>query len=230
AVRVDDALGAAVDSFAGAARSIAATLSLNLGVVKVELAGPARNRPDAPLTFRALLEVLVGAAQRTSTLLVIDEFSSIARVAGAAGALRTALQHHYTELGVLFAGSHPSMMRTLFTDRPEPFYGQADLLEIGPLGADAVVDLVAGGFASTERSAGALPGLIASFAAGHPQRTMQLADACWRRTPAGTGATAETWASGLGDVRQAVGDGMERVYSGFEAGERAVLRAVARSG
>jgi len=230
AVRFDDALGATTGRFAAGARAFAAGVALNLGVVKVDLTGPARNRPDPALTFHGLLDVLVAAAQREPTLLVIDEFSSIGRVDGAAGALRTALQHHYRDLGVVFAGSHPSMMRTLFTARPEPFYGQADLVEIGPLDAGAVEAIVADGFASTERHAGAAAGLITAFTAGHPQRTMQLADACWRHTAPGQTAGPEAWAAGLDDVRRATGEGMERLYSGFERGERDVLRAVARSG
>ena len=56
AVRFDDALGATTGRFADAARSLAAAVSVNLGVVKVELTGPARNRPDPALTFRALLD------------------------------------------------------------------------------------------------------------------------------------------------------------------------------
>jgi hypothetical protein len=141
AVRFDDALGATTGRLAVAARNLAASLSLNLGVVKMELTRrPPRLRPDPALAFHALLDVLVGAAARVPTLLVVDEFSSIGRVAGAAGLLRTALQHHYSDLGIVFAGSHPSMMRTLFSARPEPFYGQADLVE-APSGL-AVVDPV----------------------------------------------------------------------------------------
>lgn len=230
AVRFDDALGTTSGRFAAAARGIAAGLALNLGVVKLELTGPARNRPDPALTFHGLLEVLVAAAAREPTLLVVDEFSSIARVEGAAGALRTAVQHHYRDLGIVFAGSHPSMMRTLFTARPAPFYGQADLVEIGPLSAAAVDDIVTTGFAATGRDAGHTPAMIASFTGGHPQRTMQLADACWRHTAPGATADATTWGEALGDVRRATAEGMERLYSGFERGERSVLRAVARGG
>src|SRR3954449_6691 len=101
AVRFDDALGATRGPFAKAARSLAAGASLNLGVVKVELTGPARGRPDPALTLHTLLDVLVGTASREPTLLVVDEFSSIGRVAGAVGALRTAVQHHYNELGLV---------------------------------------------------------------------------------------------------------------------------------
>jgi hypothetical protein len=230
AVRFDDALGATTGRFAAQARTIAAAVSVNLGLVKVDLTGPPRNRPDPELTFHALLDVLVRTAARQPTLLVIDEFSSIGRVSGAAGALRTALQHHYNELGIVFAGSYPSMMRTLFTTRAEPFYGQADLVEIGPLSAATVEQIVTAGFADTGRDAGHVAGLITSFTGGHPQRTMQLADACWRHTPSGQTAGPDEWAAAVAEVRRAANDGMERLYSGFERGERAVLRAVARSG
>lgn len=230
AVRFDDALGATTGSFASSARNLAASVSINLGLVKVALAGPSRSRPDPAAAYQALLDILVGAAAREPTLLVIDEFSSIGRVGGAAGALRTALQHHYQDLGIVFAGSHPSMMRTLFTARAEPFYGQADLVEIGPLEPHAVEEIVARGFAETGRDAGHVAGSINRFAAGHPQRTMQLADACWRHTPVDGTADADTWAAALDEVRQTTGQGIERLYSGFERGERAVLRAVARSG
>lgn len=230
AVRFDDALAVTSGRFAAAARNVAAGVALTLGVVKMELSGPARNRPDPALTFQSLLQVLVTSAIREPTLLVMDEFSSIGRVEGAAGALRTALQHHYSDLGIVFAGSHPSMMRTLFSVRVEPFYGQADLVEIGPLSAAAVEGIVGYGFASAGRDAGHIAGRISAFAGGHPQRTMQLADACWRHTPPGQSASTETWVTALAEVRRASADGMERLYSGFERSERSVLRAVARGG
>ncbi len=160
---------------------------------------------------------------------MVDEFSFISRVPAAAAALRTATQHHYQDLGMVFAGSHASMMRALFTERAEPFYGQADLVEIDPLSASAVEGTVTSGFASTGRDAGGLGGLLTSFANGHPQRTMQLADACWRRTPPGGRGDAH-WAEGLADVQAATADGMERLYSQFNPGERTVLRSIAQSG
>ncbi len=85
AVRFDDALAVTSGRFAAAARNVAAGVALTLGVVKMELSGPARNRPDPALTFQSLLQVLVTSAIREPTLLVMDEFSSIGRVKGAAG-------------------------------------------------------------------------------------------------------------------------------------------------
>jgi hypothetical protein len=117
----------------------------------------------------------------------------------------------------------------LFSARAQPFYGQADLVEIGPLSARAVEEIVTAGFAATGRDAGGLGGLLASFARGHPQRTMQLADACWRSTPPGEGGD-DHWAEGLADVRAATAEGLELLYSEFNPGERSVLRSVAQSG
>ena len=230
AVRFDDALGATTGDFVLDARTLATTASVNLGMLKVELNKPSRARPDPSMAFPAIVDVLVQTAQRHPTLLVVDEFSSIAKVDSAAGMLRTSLQNHYTESGIVFAGSAPSMMRALFTTRAEPFYAQADIVEIGPLSAEAVERIVASGFRATGRRAGHLAGLIYDFTGGHPQRTMQLADACWRHTAPGRTPGPDEWAAALEDVRNAAAAGMERLYSQFEAGERAVLRTVARTG
>lgn len=230
AVRFDEGLGASPGRFASVAARIAGGLELNLGLLKVDLRRPVRERPEPALTLHALLDVLVRAALETPTVVVIDEFSSIARVDGASGLLRTALQHHYRELGLVFAGSEPSMMRTLFTDREEPFYGQADLVGIGPLPGPVVAEMVDEGFVSTRREPGPVGARIVAFAGGHPQRSMQLADACWRHTPDGGEADESTWEAGLDDVRRGAANGLERLYSNYAAGEKAVLRIVAGGG
>jgi hypothetical protein len=229
AVRFDDALAMTKGPLAALARRFSLEASLNLGALKVALSGPARARPDPAVSFHRLLEVLVRMAESSPTLLVIDEFSSVARVEGAAGAMRTAFQHHYRTLGLVFAGSQPSMMRTLVSERPQPFYGQADLVYIGPLDAAAIDDIVRQGFDNTGRKAGRLAGLIYDLTGGHPQRAMQLADACWHHTPPG-GSGHDNWADGLSQVRHDSADTMERLYSQYNPSERRVLRAVALSG
>src|SRR3546814_12311700 len=80
-----------------------------------------------------LLQKLVEVAQHHDLILVFDEFSGVAQVPNAAGLLRTELQHHYRDIAIVFAGSEPSTMRTLFSDQAQPFFAQADLIEIGPL-------------------------------------------------------------------------------------------------
>lgn len=227
AARIDDGLSRITGTVGQQLARVAAAMSINLGVVSFELRAPKRDRPDPALTAQALMTVLTRHAVNHPTIVVFDEFSSIARVDGAAGLLRTQLQHHYQQLGLMFAGSEPSMMRLLFTDQAQPFYAQADLLEIGPLSVAEVIDTVVDGFEHTGRHAGPLPSHIASFAAGHPQRTMQLADTAWRRVEAGGTATDDTWVDALDALRSATADGNERLYSSLQEKEKAVLRILA---
>src|SRR5207302_6190579 len=111
---------------------------------------------DALPIFHLLLDTLVEAGESHPAIVVFDEFPGIVRVPGAAGLLRTKLQHHFQTIGLLFAGSQPSLMRTLFTERTEPFYAQADLVPIGPLPATAVEAIVGDGFGATGRDSGTL--------------------------------------------------------------------------
>jgi hypothetical protein len=230
AIRLDMALASTREPLVTVAGRLAAAVSLNLGVLKVELSRPPRSRPDPPATLSLLLEVVVQAALRSPTLLVLDEFSSLAGVAGAAGALRTALQHHYRDLGVVFAGSHPSMMRAMFTERAQPFFGQADLMETPPLETAALTAIIGDGFAATGRSVGVAARAVADFTAGHPQRAMQLADACWRATPPGESCDEVRFGTALSEVRAALDEPLDRILSGYQRGERAVLRALAHGG
>lgn len=230
AAAVDRGLAAVEGRSARLLREVAGTLSIRLGRLGVELSRGRRDRPDPVLALRALLQVLVRAAQRRELVLVLDEFSGIADIKGAAGMLRTELQHHYQDLGIVFAGSQPSTMRTLFSDRAQPFFAQADLVEIGPLADEAVRDIVEHGFHRTGRSPGRQTDPLIVLADGHPQRAMQLADALWRATGEGGTADDSTWAVALAAVRAAVDGGCERLYALLPGGQQRTLRVVAAGG
>jgi hypothetical protein len=229
ATRLDTALAVAGATDDRVTR-FASAMQLRLGVVHVELRRPPAQRPDPLTTVHVQLDVLTEVARARPVLAVVDEFSGIARVGGAAGLLRTHLQPHYQQLGLLFAGSAPSMMRTLFSVQEQPFYSQADLIELAPFTTEEVVAIVGDGFTTTSRQAGDLGARIAEFAGGHPQRTMQAADAAWRLTAPGGTATATIWADALADVRAGTASGLERLYSSLQPRERDVLRIVAGGG
>src|SRR5438105_2692930 len=114
-----------------------------------------------------VLDLLERVSERRVTALIgprrYGKASVLARGPGAAGLLRTKLQHHFQTIGLLFAGSQPSLMRTLFTERTEPFYAQADLVPIGPLPATAVEAIVGDGFGATGRDSGTLAASIQTF-------------------------------------------------------------------
>ena len=210
--------------------SLSGDLSFRIGALGLELTKSARERPDPVLAVRALLQKLVEVARQHDLIVVFDEFSGIANVPKAAGLLRTELQHHYRDLAIVFAGSEPSTMRTLFSDQAQPFFAQADLVELGPLTDREVDSIVADGFSVTDRDPGAATERIIRFARGHPQRMMQLADAVWRRTEVGVTADLDTWEQAVSAVRASVDNGSERLYALLPTGQQKTLRAIVSGG
>jgi hypothetical protein len=228
AIRFDAALHGARGAVGRAVARTAASVGFNLGLVRFDFAKP--TRPDTTATVHTLLDLFVQSALEHPTLLVLDEFSGIARVDGAAGLLRTKLQHHYQDIGLLFAGSEPSTMRSLFSLREQPFYGQADLVEIGPLTYAAIEDIVDTGFRSTDRDPGRLAQHIHAFTGGHPRRVMQLADAAWTVAVPGEPWRESVWEDALEATRLASGDGNETLVASLSRSEQSVLRILASGG
>ena len=163
-------------------------------------------------------------------VLVIDEVADAVGVGNVLELLRSHLQDVFRELGLAFAGSKLTMMTKLFADVDQPFYSQAHRLELLPLGIDAVLDIVHDGFRRTGRSAGPVAGAISTFGAGHPQRSMELADAAWWLTDLGGYADQQTWEAALEAVRIRTGPAMRDVFGALPSAQQAVLRAVARTG
>ncbi len=226
AVRLDGALAASTRRGNTHLSSVAVGGSLNLGVLKVEFAKPPAQRPDADATLDLLLDVMVEAARAEPTLLVVDEFTGINGVDGGAGLLRTKLQHHVDEVAVVFAGSEPSAMTAMFTDQAQPFYAQADIIEIAPFTLAELDEIIRLGFTESGRQPGGLAGLVHHTTGGHPYRAMQLADAAWLHTDdAGSGDAA--WPDALDAVRKSIAPGIEVWFSTFSHPEQVVLRALA---
>ena len=227
AVRLDEALATASGPGVAQLRNLAASAEINLGLVKLLFARRSSDQPNPVAVVHLLADALVAMGRRTPTLLIIDEFPGIDRVDGAAGLLRTKLQGHVQEIGIIFAGSHTSLMRAMFSDVERPFYGQADLVEIGPLSAPAVTDLVERGFAETDRDPGAVAAHIHQFTDGHPQRTMQLADAAWRHAAPGEPYLDELWGQALADARAQTEPAHESMFSRSSASDQKALRLIA---
>lgn len=225
--RFDAALDASDGPFRQAALLEAAKLQLTLGVARVEMARPTRDRPDPAALLSNLLDVLVAAALATPTLLILDEFSSVRSAGNTAAVLRTKLQHHYRDVGLVFAGSEPSVMRALFTDVAEPFFGQADLVEVGPLSAPAVLSILAEGFTSTGRDPGRAPSRVYELTRGHPQRTMLAAHTIWTATPPGATATDEVVVGAFDQLRSRVDAELRAAFDHHATGAQQVLRLVA---
>lgn len=230
AVRLDRALGASTGRFREALDRIAGGLSITIGLVSAELRRSARSAPDPTATVHALLDSLVRAAEQHRTVLVVDEVADAIGVGNVLELARSHLQPVYRELGLAFAGSKPTMMARLFGDTDQPFYSQARRVELRPLPDDAVVEIVHRGFGSTGRDAGGIASSVASFAAGHPQRSMELADAAWWLTEPGGAATRDTWDDALAGLRARVAPGLREFFGVLPGPQQAVMRAVVRTG
>lgn len=204
-------------------------LSLAPGVgVKAKLG--ARDAPDPVQALHELLAALTEAAEsHGGGVLFLDEFQDLADVAGLDAILRSHLQRA-RDVAVLFAGSQPSFMRSLFSDRARAFYAQAELFELGPLSGAAAHELVITGFDSTGRDASMVADRMVSFTGGHPQRLMLLADMVWEATPDGASAGATELAAGLDAARAATAPEFEAVWRRLPEGSRDVLRSVVRFG
>lgn len=155
-------------------------LSLSTSGIGMTL-GPRHAQPSHESALSAAAELLdlplrLFERDRLKTLVVFDEFQDLLS-AGATldGLLRSHVQYHGDAATYIYAGSQPSMMRRLFTDRERPLYGQAEPLELFPLPLDEVLVELSERFVALGRDAGeALEPLVVA-AAGHPQRTMLLA-------------------------------------------------------
>lgn len=206
--------------------------------------GPRRRIPAPEATQTAAAELLdlpltLHERDGIPTLVVFDEFQDLLS-AGAAldGLLRSRVQYHGDAAVYVYAGSQPSLMSRLFSDRERPLYGQAEPIELGPLPADEVLVELTERFDDLgEDPRGALAPLV-GVAAGHPQRTMLLAHLLHRELSAReAGATTlpegdavEEIALADAVVRRALAmthEAHQGVWDGLSGGKKAVLAAIA---
>jgi hypothetical protein len=206
-------------------------VAVRLGGIELSLA-PGSARPAADEARAALLELLdvplrLTEADRGLTIVCLDEFQDLLVADNALdGLVRSVIQHHGGAAAYVFAGSQPSLMRALFSDRERPFYGQARPLELPVLPIDeAGRDIEAVMRANGLEPHAAVDELLA-FSRGHPQRTVLLAHHLYDLLAADERVedmAATVLARALAETRdahQAAWDGLGRI-------ERIVLLALA---
>lgn len=205
---------------------------ISAGPASVELAAaPVSNAGDDGK--RALLERLATPLklhEKTGQviLIVFDEFQALLAAGAQLDAVfRSEIQHHGAGVSYVFAGSHPGMMRELFTDRRRPFFDQAAPLQLPPLPPDALAERIGATFEAHGRECAAVLDPLLDLAAGHPQRAMQLASHLWSHTPHGAAANAETWARTVASVGAEVEDELRARWDALPATHRRALSAIA---
>jgi hypothetical protein len=228
----------------GRVDAIGSRLGLSLSTSGIGLTLAPRPQPapyDASLVATAeLLDLPLRLFEkdRRPTLVVFDEFQDLLSAGSTLdGLLRSHVQYHGDAATYIYAGSQPSLMRRLFTDRERPLYGQAEPLELSPLPIDEVLPELAERFLTLDEDPGEALAPLVTAAAGHPQRTMLFAhllhrelslriggDTSMPQTPAVEGlALAEAI---IALALWQTSEGHHAVWDALSSGKKAVLAAM----
>jgi hypothetical protein len=159
-------------------------------------------------------------------LVVFDEFQVVLKLELDA-LIRSVIQHQGAGVTYVFSGSHPGMMRSLFSDRSRPFYGQAAPLELGRLPRLALGEYIAERFQQTAREAGDALGWLLDLVDGHPQRAMLFAHLLWRHTPEGAEAGEAEWPPAHEEAWSYLQGDFEATWDSLSVVEAGVVDAIA---
>ncbi|HYO31407.1 MAG TPA: hypothetical protein VES21_01075 [Nocardioidaceae bacterium] len=225
--------------------SLGARLGLSLTTSGVGISlSPRQSDPSQDSVLTAAGELLdlplrLFDRDRRPTLVVFDEFQDLLSAGPTLdGLLRSHVQYHEDAATYIYAGSQPSLMRRLFTDRERPLYGQAEPVELGPLPIGEVLVELGDRFASLDEDPGEALAPLVTSAGGHPQRTMLLAHLLHRElgmrasgaTTLPDGGRAEGLA--LADQIFALAlaqttEAHQAIWDSLSAGKKAVLASLA---
>jgi uncharacterized protein len=230
--RIVDGLRALPGVGPGVLEGRLARLGLTVGPAGVQLTvAPRGNRtspgPDAArAAIRDLLQLPAElAASGDLVVVAMDEFQDLLTADDHLdGLMRSVVQHHGDRVAYLFAGSAPSLMRRLFSDRERPFFGQARPLDLPPLPIEETTQEIAALMPSG--SDPSLTARIVATAEGHPQRTMLLAHHLFDLLDRGDGGL-DPAADALDRSLLEVDDVCQATWSGLSRNERAVVTALA---
>src|SRR5665213_2248612 len=137
---------------------------------------------DVDATLERLFELpaQLAAEQKKRVVLYFDEFQEITDIDPKLPTLMRAVFQEQPEVAHVYAGSKRDMMKRLFSDKNEPFYRSAKVMEIGAIPVELFKAFVKERFDATGRgiSDAALDELLA-ITRGHPYGTQELAYAIW---------------------------------------------------
>ena len=203
------------------------TIRIRLG--PVEIGRSPHAAPDPRDRLHELLELPAEVARRNGhrVHVSLDEFQDILAIEGLDGLVRSHVQHHRKHVSYVFAGSEPSMLRELFSDRARPLYGQVKPVRLGRLEPDELGEHVARQFLQTDKDAGEGGLHVCSLGDGHPQRTMLLAWHLWDHTQTGERATRTTAEAALASALADAEGEFRAAWRGMAETERRIAVAIA---
>jgi hypothetical protein len=161
-------------------------------------------------------------------VIAFDEFQEVVRIdAALPGVFRSILEESPGAAGYVFSGSHPGLMRDLFSDRRHAFFAQAAPIELGPLPPDALAEFITARFADGNRDPGDGLGPLLDTAEGHPQRAMLLAHHLYEQTKPRQAAGIEQWTVAHERAAHEASGEIEVLWESCSTLERRVLKTIA---
>jgi uncharacterized protein len=211
--------------FAGIVSTLRPRLKATPGGVGVEIS-PETQTPA--LLDRLSLPRRLQERHGRQCAIAFDEFQDVVRVSDAlAGTMRSELEQHGSAAGYIFSGSHPGLMRDLFSDRRHAFFAQAKPIPLQRLGSEDLADYIGVRFQEGGREAGEALELLLSTADGHPQRAMLLAHHLYENTERRTAASTEEWVKAYAAARLDATPEVQAAWDSWNNSERRIMSVIA---
>jgi uncharacterized protein len=229
AERIERAYGRQLDGplkrwYTGVIRTLAPTLNAAPGGFGVSVAPQART---TALLERLALPLRLHERHGGQCVIAFDEFQDVVAIPGVAATFRSELEQHGTAASYIFSGSHPGLMRDTFADRRHSFFAQAAALPLRELPADALEQFISARFAAGRRDPGDGLGPLLDLAAGHPQRSMQLAHHLYVHTHRDRRASTDSWQDTLAGVFKETGEEVQTAWHSFSVTQQRVVGVIA---
>jgi uncharacterized protein len=211
--------------FAGIVSTLRPRLKATPGGVGVEIS-PETQTPA--LLDRLSLPRRLQERHGRQCAIAFDEFQDVVRVSDAlAGTMRSELEQHGSAAGYIFSGSHPGLMRDLFSDRRHAFFAQAKPIPLQRLGSEDLADYIGVRFQEGGRDAGEALELLLSTADGHPQRAMLLAHHLYENTERRTAASTEEWVKAYAAATLDATPEVQAAWDSWNNSERRIMSVIA---
>ena len=161
--------------------------------------------------------------------IVFDEFQDVVRAGSElAGTIRSELERHGNVASYIFSGSHPGLMRDLFSDRRHAFFAQAMPIDLGPLGGDDLADYIGVRFEGGRRDPGEALEPLLRVADGHPQRAMLLAHHLYESTRPRSRSGPEQWLRAFTAATRDANPEVQAVWDSWSNSERRLGSVIAQ--
>jgi hypothetical protein len=210
--------------FAGVVSTLRPRVKVTPAGVGAEVA-PETHIPD--LLDRLALPRRLQERDGRQCAIAFDEFQDVVRVGDAlTGTIRSELEQHGKVAAYIFSGSHPGLMRDLFSDRRHAFFAQAKPVDLPRLEAADLAKYIGTRFESGGRDPGDALEPLLQTAQGHPQRAMLLAHHLYENTKHKAKATTDEWLRAFAGATRDANPEVQAAWDSWNNTERRLIAVI----